>query len=114
MVNVSEFKEAPNKPFLNVIDVINGSTKELVINGEAVIKEFKSLSGSPYQKLVIPVVYEGKEYKVGVYAATAQRLALDLGPDTEKWVGARLEVKLEGGKKPYINVYVVSKGVVKA
>lgn len=112
MVNVSEFKEAPKKPFIEVIDVVNAKNKEAIINGEAVIKEFKAPSGQNYSKLVIPVVFDGREMKVGVYAGVSERLALDLGPETTNWVGARLDVRLEGGKKPYINVYVIKGGIV--
>lgn len=114
MVNISDFKEKPKKSFLDVAEVYKGKSKELIINGEAIIREFKPTVGTPYEKLIIPVVYENKEYNLGVYAGTAQRLALELGSDTEKWVGTRLQVTIEGGKKPYINVYVVSEEVVKA
>lgn len=114
MVNVSEFKPKPNKKFIDVIDVVNAKSREAVINGEAEIKDFKALNGEIYKKLVIPVVFEGKEMKIGVYEAVSDRLGGILGYETKDWIGARLELRLEGSKGtkgPYVNVYVISGGI---
>lgn len=110
MVNITDFKEE-KKPFVTVMDVMNATNRTAVVTDEANVLEFKSLSGSPYKKLVIPVVFDGKDAKIGVYADVGQRIALHLGHETKAWIGKKLTVKIAGAKTPYITVDVLEEPV---
>jgi len=103
MVNISDFKEE-KKPFVTVLDVMNAKNRVAVVTDEATIVEFKSATGNKYNKLIVPVLFDGKQCKIGVYADVSQRLSLTLGSETKAWIGAKLNVKVAGSKTPYITL----------
>lgn len=105
MVNISEFKEE-KKPFITVMDVMNARERTAVVTDEAVITEFKNTQGNKYKKLIVPVIFDGKQSQIGVYADVSQRLSLELGPETKTWIGKKLSVKIAGSKTPYITLDV--------
>ena len=110
MVNVKEFKEQ-KKNFITVMDVMNAKERTATITEEATIQEFKSVAGNTFKKLIIPVLFEGQESKLGVYADVSQRIALMLGEESTAWIGARLHLKIAGSKTPYITVDTIDKNM---
>jgi hypothetical protein len=110
MVNVSDYTPN-NKKYIKVSDLQgkSGDQKRIVVIGPGEFKEFTDKEGKTTKHLWLPVQWMGEDCEVKVNRYSSKELQQELGPDTEAWVGAVLQMSVTGAGNPYISLVVIKK-----
>lgn len=109
MVDITDFKDN-RKPFVTITDVINSKTRLAKIVDESFIKDFKTVSGSTFKKLVVPIVLDDKAFVLSLFPVESDKIEAAYGPETKLWLHKDIELTVSGGAKPSVSVKIPGKG----